>query len=384
MKNKHPFIIKNLYLKSPINSIKKLEDLKLHFGHLEIHTNPNYYHQFGKKNYQYVVNLGDYIDSMLSKQHLTHFCSENMISPEMDKWFSRPKLNLHFNQESNIKMMYLAQKGNFAPIHYDSDHRSVLLTQIIGKKIIYLFPAGSGKLFFPMKNFSSINFNEFSKKEKNEFTKYHHGYQFILNPGDTVFIPFCMWHYTEYLTDGFSISIRLGRTPEAKVLSFLPANYHLQNIVPKIVNLPNKMQKNELLKAILTQYYTKQKNPFTRYQVMEDFLTKLYQQLCPELPQGNFTAPLFDHNLNWYKNQCSKNKTYNPPLTQNKDFQHVITTSQLKLLKRKLINCGVDQKSWIKLAKTINVNTDLAKIAQLDYLMIMDMLTSQHPVRYSP
>lgn len=38
--------------------------------------------------------------------------------------------------------------------------------------------------------------------------KYIEGYEAVINPGDTLYMPAGWWHYIQYDTEGYSISVR--------------------------------------------------------------------------------------------------------------------------------------------------------------------------------
>jgi Cupin-like domain len=119
----------------------------------------------------------------------------------------------------NIGHMFFGGKNTTVRIHYDIDMSNVLLTHFGGKKkVVLISPEYTDLLYrLPFNTFSLINLDK-PDYEKYAGLEYIIGYECILQPGDSLFIPSGYWHYMTYLEGGFSISYRkIAPTIETKI-----------------------------------------------------------------------------------------------------------------------------------------------------------------------
>jgi hypothetical protein len=130
------------------------------------------------------------------------------IKPEM-------KSDIHYNDVTNGKIlkwlpfMFFGGKGSITRNHVDIDMSHVFITQFQGIKKIWLFPWEQSDLMYKLPyNFHSIA--NIKEPDYDEFPalKYLNGYEAIIRPGETLYIPSGWWHYIQYETEGYSVSIR--------------------------------------------------------------------------------------------------------------------------------------------------------------------------------
>lgn len=130
------------------------------------------------------------------------------IKPEM-------KSDIHYNDVTNGKIlkwlpfMFFGGKGSITRNHIDIDMSHVFITQFQGIKKIWLFPWEQSSLMYKLPyNFHSLA--NIKEPDYNEFPalKYVNGYEAIIRPGETLYIPSGWWHYIQYETEGYSVSIR--------------------------------------------------------------------------------------------------------------------------------------------------------------------------------
>jgi hypothetical protein len=130
------------------------------------------------------------------------------IKPEM-------KSDIHYNDVTNGKIlkwlpfMFFGGKGSITRNHVDIDMSHVFITQFQGIKKIWLFPWEQSDLMYKLPyNFHSIA--NIKEPDYDEFPalKYVNGYEAIIRPGETLYIPSGWWHYIQYETEGYSVSIR--------------------------------------------------------------------------------------------------------------------------------------------------------------------------------
>lgn len=135
------------------------------------------------------------------------------IAPELRQDLEFPKLKTFFL--TKLPYTFFGSKGSITRIHQDMDFSNVFLLQIHGrKKVILISPDQSDLLYrLPFNVHSEINILK-PDYEKYPALKYVRATEYLLQPGDLLFIPSGWWHHIEYIDGGYSISLRsLSRKP---------------------------------------------------------------------------------------------------------------------------------------------------------------------------
>ena len=144
-----------------------------------------------------------------------------------------------------LSNMFLGNKGNYAHLHYDGDQRQVFLHQVFGRKRVVLFPPSAGAELDVANSFcpghSNIYLERKSAGEKLEFIDAVGGYDGIMEPGDTVYIPMLFWHYLEYTDTGMSVNYRFGRNSLGRFFCVdnFHRDYYVQNVASKMGDAPS-------------------------------------------------------------------------------------------------------------------------------------------------
>lgn len=127
--------------------------------------------------------------------------------PELRKEFPTPPLVK--GVLGKIGFAFFGGKNTTVRFHYDIDGSNVLLTQVIGRKRVILVAPEYEKLLYKVP-FSSFSLIDPEKPDYKKFPalKYVEGYDFILYPGDALFMPSRYWHFNTYLEGGMAVSYR--------------------------------------------------------------------------------------------------------------------------------------------------------------------------------
>lgn len=109
----------------------------------------------------------------------------------------------------NLPYMFFGGEGSATRNHFDIDMSHVFISQFQGYKRIWLFPNNQSDLMYKLPyNFHSIANLKTSSLEEYPALKYLEGYEAIIGPGETCYMPAGWWHYIQYDTEGYSISVR--------------------------------------------------------------------------------------------------------------------------------------------------------------------------------
>jgi hypothetical protein len=165
--------------------------------------------------------------------------------PEFRKEFPTP--DILKGPLGNIGFAFFGGKNTRVRFHYDIDCSSVLMTQIIGRKRVILIPPLYNSLIYkvPLSSFSLIDPDA---PDYNKFPalRYVLGYDFILHPGDALFMPSRYWHFNTYLEGGMAVSYR--------ALACRPAD-----IYNGIMNSTIRLVSDKILSGILGERWMEQK-----------------------------------------------------------------------------------------------------------------------------
>ena len=125
-------------------------------------------------------------------------------------------------RSDDVGHMFFAGKETTVRIHYDVDMSNVLHTHFGGKKrVVLIAPEYTDLLYcLPFNTYSLVDLDnpDYKKYPGLSLVK---GYDFLLEPGDSVFMPSGYWHYMTYLEGGFSISRRkIAKSMQTKMQGF--------------------------------------------------------------------------------------------------------------------------------------------------------------------
>ncbi|MBC7696023.1 MAG: cupin-like domain-containing protein [Burkholderiales bacterium] len=140
----------------------------------------------------------------------------------------------------NFAHMFFGSKDTTVRIHYDIDMSNVLLTQFGGKKrVVLIAPEYTSLLYcLPLNTYSLIDPDKPDYK-KYPALKHIKGYDFILDPGDSLFMPSGYWHYMTYLESGFSVSYRrIGPTLKSPLQGLINLGLYMpaDKLLNKVMN----------------------------------------------------------------------------------------------------------------------------------------------------
>ncbi|MEO8215695.1 MAG: cupin-like domain-containing protein [Acidobacteriota bacterium] len=171
------------------------------------------------------VRLDEFIGQLLAsdEEHPAPYlrnCDLPTQFPELLSYVSRAPHSLpsrlgsrllpkNFPQENHYLDIFIGGPGSgFPTIHYDVHHLVAYLVQIYGRKEFTVYPPDQGRYLYPRA--SQPDESEIVNPLHPDYDKYPlwkeaKGITFVLEPGQTLFVPCGWWHYTRMLTPSITI-----------------------------------------------------------------------------------------------------------------------------------------------------------------------------------
>lgn len=156
------------------------------------------------------MTFGEYLDKISAEPTELRLFLFNLmkIRPELKK-------DVVYNDVTGGKVlqglpfMFFGGEGSATRNHFDIDMSHVFISQFQGYKRIWLFPNDQSDLMYKLPyNFHSIANLKTSSEHDYPGLKYLDGYEALIGPGETCYMPAGWWHYIQYETEGYSISVR--------------------------------------------------------------------------------------------------------------------------------------------------------------------------------
>lgn len=137
-----------------------------------------------------------------------------------------------------LPFLFFGGEGSSTRNHFDIDMSNVFITQYKGIKKVWLFPLEQSDLMYRL----PYNFHSIANLKTPDYTKYPaltylDGYEAEIHPGETLLMPSGYWHYIQYVTEGYSISVRAlpsRRMDKWKGFRNLVITRHFDNTMRKI------------------------------------------------------------------------------------------------------------------------------------------------------
>ena len=161
--------------------------------------------------------FGEYVDMIKKGPAAWRIFLFNIFehAPQLVKDFTYPD-QLMKGFVKKYPMLFTGGQGSITHMHFDIDLSHILHTQFGGRKRVLLFPFEEQHKLYrkPFEVLSLVDFSNYSKNDGNpDYEKFPalknaNGYDLILNPGETLFMPAGYWHHMEYIDSGFAMSLR--------------------------------------------------------------------------------------------------------------------------------------------------------------------------------
>jgi hypothetical protein len=214
-----PVVIKDLAASWPALKKWTPEYFSREYGSLQVKL---YDSSFGRAGTSYMSSLRkmpfrEFLDLWSTGSADLRLFAFNIFwqAPELRQDILWPDITKGFSKK--FVFMFFGCKGSVTQLHYDPDMPHILHTVLHGKKRVVLFPNEQSKNLYkhPFNTRSYVNVDnpDFSKFPR---LKDATGYQALLQPGETLFMPSGYWHHLVYEEAGYAICTRCAQLPMAK------------------------------------------------------------------------------------------------------------------------------------------------------------------------
>ncbi len=211
LKEMKPVIFTDLMDTWPAKNKWTIDFFKTEYGDLEV---PVYSADVSKSGKSYMspdrhVPFREYLEILEKGPTDLRMFLFNIFrhAPELLEDYRTPEIMDGFID--SFPFMFFGGEGSSVALHFDIDLSHVFLNQLHGRKRVVLFPPEqSTNIYhhpFTVASYIDVNNPDFGRYPA---LRKAWGYDCIVYPGETLFMPSGHWHYIEYTDSGYSISLR--------------------------------------------------------------------------------------------------------------------------------------------------------------------------------
>lgn len=298
-----PVIITDLFAGQPIREIRTLSDAQRAFGGVKLKVQTEYAAAATtRSNVEQSVTFNEYWNFVRANPSTDMLCTEHEIPARVLALFDLPSacrardvseqevlgMPRTFGDHDLLSNVFIANRGNRAHLHYDGDHRQVILYQVFGRKEVFLFQPTSGinlKALDGGCGFSGVFLEHLSAQEKLELADRANGYHATIHPGDAIYMPMLIWHYLEYVDDSMSFNIRFGRNRLGRFFCIdnFHRDYYIQNFAAKLADRARcETQYRDELADVIAAYRKPASSMREKVAAMRTHFRGLCERTCAE------------------------------------------------------------------------------------------------------
>lgn len=233
------------------------------------------------------MSLRDYLGHVRENPGTDLLCVEYRTPDVVLDLLRVPEICTSSSADPLVTFMFVANRGNYAHLHFDGDFRNVLLYQVFGRKRVVMVPLSAQDRIAPSMNFSKLLLQNLDDEEKLHLFHYLGAYDTILRPGETVLFPPSIWHYVDYLDTGMSVNFRFGRDPFAAKLvdaNRVPFYPELHELLARLVRIEDGAVRRELETTIWARASVVLGRQYADSSARHSAVQDLYRELLDQLP----------------------------------------------------------------------------------------------------
>lgn len=246
-----PVIITDLFAGQSIDRIRTKEEASAAFGDVPLRVQTEYAVAASSPEtaVETTMTFDEYWTHVRANPDTALLSTEYEIPASIMKMFRLPELCLaddlddpeilamprKYGDHDLCSNIFVANRGNRAHLHFDGDHRQVLLHQLFGRKQVLLFqPEACVNLRTTAGSpwSSGVYLERMSPREQLDFVAEVGGYHAMLEPGETIYMPALIWHYLGYVDDAMSFNLRFKRNKFGRFLCV--DNFHRDSYIQNL------------------------------------------------------------------------------------------------------------------------------------------------------
>ncbi|HEX8173241.1 MAG TPA: cupin-like domain-containing protein [Thermoanaerobaculia bacterium] len=314
--SQRPLVIRGLFDGQPISAIRTVEEAVARLGEVPLeltveYTADNFASQRADWKMEIpALTLAEYAQYVEREPRTPLICLEQTLPRAISSLFNVPDFADAGDGDELRMCFFFGNAGNASNLHFDGDMRSALLHQIAGRKRAVCIPPTQSFKLFPMNNFSGVLLYNYAAREREELLRYTGGFETLLEPGDTLFIPAGWWHHLDYVDTGLSFNIRLRRNALLRLLGDgrVHTNYKTQAIGATLVHGgPDSERVRERVLQVLERPTSGEE----KFAEMEALYDELYATVCAHYPQQKRFASLYPcSDAELYRRRLDKGTLY--------------------------------------------------------------------------
>jgi hypothetical protein len=305
-----PVIVTDLFRGQPIRDITSFADARQAFGDVVLNLRTEYATAMSdpKANLSPTMTFRQYWDFVATNPSTPIMCTEYEIPARVMALFDLPSICLGRQAEDDNEILsiprkygdhdlllnvFIGNRGNKAHLHYDGDHRQVLLYQVFGTKNVILFQPEDGGALKPLDLqtwFAGVCLESMSEDERLELLDAANGYAATLQPGDAIYMPMLIWHYLEYNDDAMSFNVRFGRNRYGRFMCVdnFHRDYYIQNVGSHLADVTRCEAEYEPCLNAVVDEYQRPADLIDKVRSMRNLFRRLCHQICPEAKVDSF------------------------------------------------------------------------------------------------
>lgn len=161
--------------------------------------------------------LAEYLELIRRDPATPRMCMEQPLPAELRELVDVPSYCRGEGDANDVEwLLFVGNRGNSALLHFDADHRYVLLYQVFGEKRIVLIEPRQFAELECWGNVSMLPFAQWDEATQRSFLERVGAHVATLTPGEAVLIPALWWHGVDYVDTGMSLSVRFGRNDRGR------------------------------------------------------------------------------------------------------------------------------------------------------------------------
>lgn len=312
VRTRTPVIITDLFAGQPIDAIRTIEDASAAFGNVPMHVQTEYAVAASapESAVETTMTFDEYWAHVRAHPDTALLCTEYEIPANIMRMFRLPDFCLaddldrpevldmprKYGDHDLCSNIFVANAGNRAHLHFDGDHRQVLLHQMFGRKQVLLFQpeacvdlrTTSGAPWS-----SGVYLERMSTAEQLDFIAEVGGYHAVLEPGETIYMPALIWHYLGYVDDAMSFNLRFKRNRYGRFLCVdnIHRDSYVQNLGSHLASDGDNPALAEVMPQIEAEYLRPAASLRDKVSGMRAALRRACEQALPQTEPARFCPP---------------------------------------------------------------------------------------------